>query len=521
MEGLYPFDIDHFDDTINFRSAYKNLFSSITRLGQYTTELLTECVEEDDRHARGQKEEDSYLKVTFMSEKENQEKITKLFSVWLEYYVTYIESMRETQTFIIEGKKVRTTLGVHIFTELTRLNYLLQRPRLMVDMYEEEMPSLEHTQHPSWVTIVNSFDITNQYEEKEGKDADVESRLETLKSLWSRPIMRYTQTQVQTVVLFLTQQLNDVKTDSVLEFKRVFEWLWLRVCEIQKELYTHDVLDDEHMRILVLSSGPLYAANKNFGVFVSFYLGEIMRRLFYYEMLSKRQMSMVDIGLSSPTILRIAEKCKAWIENLVNFFAEEAFIDLYVESCTDSYAFVGDDSWFKYSWPQKIHSRAACLAELRPHLYRRYFSESRASRVSILNSVNISHVSRSFVLKAISQYIQIKLGGASAVKWYQGVVIHSNDIYMSTYNLQANMAPFLIQVLSTYWAYDRGHVWKSDDFYESLALWFYLLRTRYKNMLFDHDLTRFVDAAIGPPKDSEAGALSDQIIEELPLGFLL
>lgn len=520
MEGLFPFDIDHFDDTINFRTAYKNLFQNITRLGQYTTDLLKQCLEEDERHEKEREEDDIYLRTTFMSEEEHRTKIQKLFDVWLEYYVTYIESMREVQIFIIEGKKIRITLGVHIFCELTRLNYLLQRPRLMVDMYEEEMPSLEHTEHPSWVTIVNSFDISNQYEEKEDKDTDVETRLAALKSLWSRPIMLYTQSQVQIVILFLTQQLNEVKSDSVIEFKRVFEWLWLRVCELQKEVWPQDVLDEEGMRLLVLSAPPggkdQFAANKDFGVFVAFYMGEIARRLFYYDMLSKRKMQSVDLGLFSPQ----GEKTRSWIEHIVNFFAEEAFTDLYVESCNDAYAFVGDDHWFKYIWPQKIHSRAACLAELRPHLYRRFFSESRASRISILNSVNTSHISRSFILKAISQYIQIKLGGATAVKWDQGVVIHSNDIVMSTYNLQANQAPFLLQVLSTYWAYDRGQVWKCDDFYESLAVWFHLLRTRYHNTLFGHDLKKFVDAAIGPPASGGEGANPSQM-EDLPLGFLL
>lgn len=518
-EGLLPFDIDHFDDTLDFRSAYKNLFLSITRLGQYTTELLQQCVEEDERHLIESAKEDSYLRTTFVSEKEVREKTLKLFHVWQEYFVIHTELMHETQMFVIEGKKVRITLGVHIFTELTRLNYLLERPRLMVDMYEEEMQSLENTHHPSWIEIVNSFDISKQYEEKEDKDAEVESRLVALKTLWKRPVMRYTQTQIQMVILFLTQQLNEVKSDSIIEFKRVFEWLWLRIAEIQQEIHTQDVLDDESMRVLINPKASLYCANKDFGIFISFYFGEILRRFFYYEMLSKKKLEIgglefrVELGIITP-------KVKSWVECVVNFFAEEAFIDLYVESCVESYAFVGDDKWFKYIWPQKVHSRAACLAELRPHLYRRFFSESRASRASILSSINTSHVSRSFVFKAISQYIQIKLGGASAVKWYDGVVIHSHEIHMSSYNLRSNLAPFLLQVFSTYWAYDQGCVWKSDNFYESLAVWFHLLRTRYQSTLFGHDLTRFVDAAIGLPPSSSTEILN-QNQEGIPTGFLL
>jgi hypothetical protein len=522
-EGLLPFSIDHFDDTLNFRTAYKNLFASITRLGQYTTELLQQCLEEDERHFIESEREDNYLRTTFVSEKEVKERTLKLFNAWLEYFVVHTELMHEIQMFVIEGKKVRITLGVHIFTELTRLNYLLERPRLMVDMYEEEMQSLENTHHHSWIEIVNSFDISKQYEEKEDKDAEVESRLVALKTLWKRPVMYYTQTQVQMVILFLTQQLNEVKSDSMVEFKRVFEWLWLRIAEIQKEIHTQDVLDDESMRVVVDTKESLYCANKDFGIFVSLYMGEMLRRFFYYEMLSKKKIEIE--GLESRIHLKSQiDKCRLWVESVVNFFAEEAFVDLYVESCAESYAFVGDDKWFKYIWPQKVHSRAACLAELRPHLYRRFFSESRASRASILSSINTSHVSRCFVFKAISQYIQIKLGGASAVKWYEGVVIHSHEIYMSSYNLRANLAPFLLQVFSTYWAYDQGCVWKSDDFYESLAVWFHLLRTRYQSTLFGHDLTRFVDAAIGPPSptgEEREVEILNQNQERLTTGFLL
>lgn len=520
MEGLFPFDIDHFDDTINFRTAYKTLFESIVRLGVHNYELLKQCAEEDERHEKEMQEEDNYLRTTFVSEVEQQQSLRKLYSVWLEYFVTYTESMREVQMYIMDGKKIKTTLGLHVFTELTRLNYLINRPRLMVDMYEEEMQSLEKTRHPFWIVAASSFDISGQYEEKEDKDADVESRLLIWKALWSRPIMRYSQVQVEMVILFLTQQLNEVTSESVVEFKSIVDWLWLRICELQKELHPKNILDSEHMRQLVLNTdeGPLFSASKDFGVFVTYYMGEICRRLYYYELLSKRCITQSDLNTNLKTKV---EKCKAWIEHVIHFFAEEAFTDLYVESCADAYAFVGDDYWFKYSNAQKVHSRAACLAELRPHLYRRYFSESRASRESILSSINTSHISRSFVLKAISQYIQIKLGGASAVKWYQGVVLHSNDIYMSAYNLRANMAPFLLQVLSTYWAYDQGRVWKCDDFYESLAVWFHLLRTRYNSTLFGHDLSRFVDAAIGLKEDVPLVRNQEFEHTQLPVGFLL
>jgi hypothetical protein len=115
------------------------------------------------------------------------------------------------------------------------------------------------------------------------------------------------------------------------------------------------------------------------------------------------------------------------------------------------------------------------------------------------------------------------MGGATEVRWYQGVVIHSNDIYMSTYNLQNNMAPFLLQVLSTYWAYDEGTVWKCDEFYETLCVWFRLLRNRYAGQLFGYDLSKFVYDAIGSlendEEEEEVGGSNG--VGALPVGFLL
>lgn len=527
VSNLLPFEVDHFDDRINWRTAYKKLFKRITRVGLFTTEHIERCVREDEQHERDAQDESNFLQKarrTYMSEPDAQRQVRQVYDAWLEYYVIHMEDMREVREYTINGRKVRTSLGLHIFTELTRLNYLLERPRLMVDLYEEEMASLEHTRHPSWVSIVNTFDITGQYEEKEDKDEHVESRHEMLKTLWKRPILMYTQTQAEMVVLFLTQQLNDVKSDSMAEFKSMFEWLWIRVGQLMMEAWPGTVMDDPEMRICVQPEQQLYTFNRDFGVFVACYMGEVLRRFFYYELLSKRLISMDTVspegGVPSFGKAQIVS-CKEWIAYLISFFADEAFTDLYTETCNESYAFVGDDVWFKYKFPLKVHSRAACLEEMRPHLYRRFFSESRASKASVLNSIETSHVSRFFVLKAISQYIQIKTGGATTMDWYKGVVIHSNDIYMSTYNLQANMAPLLLQVFSIHWAYWNGRVWKCDQFYECIACWFYLLRAHYNCKLFGHDLTYFVSECIGDEQQQQHRRRDKGIVVNSKEAFLL
>ena len=75
LEGLLPIEIDHFDDTLHYTSAYKILFERITRLGQMTTEYINRTFEEDDAHAAQLKEDEYASKRTFMSEPREREKI--------------------------------------------------------------------------------------------------------------------------------------------------------------------------------------------------------------------------------------------------------------------------------------------------------------------------------------------------------------------------------------------------------------------------------------------------------------
>jgi hypothetical protein len=102
----------------------------------------------------------------------------------------------------------------------------------------------------------------------------------------------------------------------------------------------------------------------------------------------------------------------------------------------------------------------------------------------------------SIYTKALSSYIQIKSGGTD-IKWLEGVVIDCDHINMSAYMLQTNTAPMMLQTLSSYYAYDQSRVFMSDNIYECIGVWFYILRDRYQSLLFGYDLSKFVDEAIG------------------------
>lgn len=497
LGAMMPYEIDFFDDNVNFRTHFRIFYERINALGKYTTQKIARCVEEDESSP-----EDSLN--TYLSDPREQREIRHLFETWRNHYIVYLEDMQEIRHVTtaeldpetLKRRKLKDSHGLHVFMEITRLFALLNYPRILLGLEDEV--ALENMEHPLWVSIASSFDISAQYEAKEERDEEVEERYARLRVMWSKPILSYTLVETIHLILFLTQQLNDINLTSLAEFTHVFEVVWIRAAHLAQEYHPADVLDDPEMCKLIMPDEvpPLYVCNRDFHMFCSFYLGEVMRRLFYTEMLSKRAMALPELVPAKRQLY--AETTKKWAATIIEGFADEAFSDLYGETCNDAYSFVGDDRWFKYKWANRVHSRGACLLEMRPHLYRRFHSEGYASKRSIIESINTSHVSRLFFLKAVSTYIQIKSGNSN-IKWFSGVVVASDGIKMSAYNLSSNMSPQLLQVLSTFYAYDQTQVYITDNIYESIAIWFYLLTTRYKNQLYGHSLLQFSKAVLSGP----------------------
>lgn len=515
-----PYTLDLFDDSSNFRTKFKFFFEHVQALGTLTTDYLKRCAEEDDDDQERGEDEVS----TFVSSAYERNRLRRIFNAWQESFVVCMENMREIRHHTLpksvfgvdaDGKqrKLKTTFGMHVFCELTRLNVLLNRPAILgeqnnIDTIPLEelttdnyvlMLSLKRTLHPLWISVVSTYDISALYETKEDPDAEVEALLVKMKAMWPKPIMQYTQSEVCQIIFFLTQQLNEIPTlptaDGISlmdEYRSIFNAVWLRVGYIMQELHDASVMDDPVMRQPVIDG--YFSFSRNFATFCSFYLGEIMRRFFYYDAIARNRIT--DPALANAKQLGAA--VFAWITQVVDTFADEAFEDLYHSVNSDGYQFVGDDGWFKFMWPQKIHSRGACITAFRPHLYKRFFSEAQLNKRAVLNSAKTSHVARLFVFKAIDEYIKIKVPN---VHWINAVVTANGDIEMSAYKLDTedvSLAPVLLQVFSSYWAYDKGRVWVCDDIFESIGVWFWLLMTRYNCVLFDRDLSEIVKQVVPP-----------------------
>ena len=525
--SVFPYDLDMFDDSENFRTKFRKFFANVDKLGKYVTSLLARLIAEqeafnaliDDAEERDEPFED--VATTFLSDTSLQLHLTSIYDAWCEALVTEMEGMREIRHYSLSeehfglganGKPqvFKNTNGAHVFFELTRVNYLVHYPQLLSEMenlslYDESdlttthyfmLHSLKMTKHKSWVAIVDSFDISSLYDEKEAPDEEVEEMRANIKALWDKPIMQYTQSQVQMIVFFLTQQLNDVPTSEggkvVEEYRRVFLVVWLRIAQFFIEFQPATTLDCETLRKGPFDTGDATdintcSVNQQFVGFCFFYMGELLRRFFYYDHLVKNSMREVPQNVE-----KLTQSTKTWVSRICESLAEDAFDDLYTNGLPIAYAFVGDDGYFKFS-KAAVHSRGACIAEFRAHLHRRYFSEAQVTRRSVLSSTNESYVSRLFVLRLIDAHLRIHL---TRVRWLNAVLVMNDDIELSAYKLETNLVPVIIQVFSSFWAYDRGRVYICDDIYETVAVWFWLLATRYKGVLYDCDLTHFVRQVI-------------------------
>jgi hypothetical protein len=519
--SVLPYEYDFFNDGENFRTVYKKTFANIDKLGRYTTMLLQKLVEEDERFQTRVDEAEENEQVfderatTFLSDGHLQMTLRELFHRWQEHMITDMESMRELRHYVVPlagGKtdSIKDAHGSHIFLELTRLNYLLHYPQLLDEqenlaMYEESelstehymmLHSLERTKHDSWIAIRDSFDISELYGDKEDPDEEVEEQRRDILQMWQSPILKYTQKQVEMIILFLTQQINDVPTTGggvvVQEYRQIFGLVWLRIAQMLIEFHPPTVLNVEEHRNGPFDTGDendvnTCSANKIFIAFCFYYMSELLRRFFYYD----RLVGNVMVG-PIPRLAALTASAKQWIHDITHSMGDDAFDDIYMSTLPIAYSFVGDDNFFKAS-RTAVHSRGACIAAFRPHLHKRYFSEAQITRDSVLNSTHKNYASRLFVLHVIDTHLRIHL---KQVRWLNAVLVMNDGIEMSAYKLETNLVPVILQVFSSFWVYDQARVHICDNVNEAVGVWFWLLKTRYRSTLFDCNMSLFVNQVV-------------------------
>lgn len=450
MRALEPYDVDYFDEKTHYTVQFERQQERLKALGTFTTACLR----------AGQSE---------------TRQVNHLYNVWLDHFVTHHAHLMELR---MHPRLGTTFFGLQVFVELTRLFYLSQQP--LMQLFPEHVPvSLEQdTKHPSWVVAFKSYDISDQYEEKEEQDTNVEDRLVRMKAVWSKDIAAMSQSETVMLTFYLSQMLATLQQPCVDEFRTIATALWHRMAVLMQEYHDETVLDEPTMRHVL---GPnRCCANRTYMGLVSIYMGEVARRVYYLD--NKRE-RILDLP-------RQEDGMRIFLLDMIRHMSSDVFRDVWLKTANKRYNFAGDKYWYAFYYPTGVYNLSECLLQLRPHLYRRYHSERNVQQSVIVNVDEHPE----FVLDALDTYLSVQTQGA--VKWHEAVVVYSHEIPLSAYNMTTNKCPLLVQVMATFLAYDQGHVARAATVTQALVHWFYLLRTRYNSTLHGVDLS-FIKVAGG------------------------
>jgi len=248
---------------------------------------------------------------------------------------------------------------------------------------------------------------------------------------------------------------------------------------------THDpqTLDVEEMRMEIVPNEE-YAYNRLFLAFCSFYIIQVDRHVFWTQLLRSSP------SLKVPDIEQITQYFMTWFTHEVDLMSSDNFETLVQSVLDEAYLFPGDELWFKFQWPTNVYNRGACITALRPHLYNQYYSESYLTKAAMLRAAKTQHTARLFVMKTVEQLLQRY---NTDLRWCDGVKINNDEIESQDWKMTERICPLLIQPMANYWVYWDEHVFETEDIFQSIALWFWIVKRDCKNELFKYDLSETIN----------------------------
>lgn len=389
--------------------------------------------------------------------------LEQIHAQWLKALIVDYALYGEMKTY----GNIRTCPAVQIFTELSRTHFIL--------MYE---------------TIVRENDIVAQTGEYDDKFL-ISFRMDMCDYMdggdrWKRPIMMYRQQDVMDTLLMLSEKIDQLPYAAVPEVRRVLDVLYTRNSVFLCETSTEEILNVNGMRTSVPDLGLV--PSRHYLTFCTIYFHAIQRRLFYLDNIKHGPRRNIDAS--------VIERVRQWIVDLVDGLGPEGFEDCYSKACEEAYNFPGDREWFRYRYPDLPAQTGAILDCFRKDHAKRYFTEYRVSKESVLGAVNqtshTGHTARIFILNAIDQYMKTQFG----VPWRDGLVIDNNALEGAQIKLFRSKAPYFLQLFSRYWVYDRAVIYPCDSIYESLANWLYIIKVRHHSSIFGVSVERLISKII-------------------------
>lgn len=484
MENLSPLSYDevYCHPVEDYRSQMSVMYHRLSQWGLLNTRLIAD-----------------------IPQKVSPTHVAHLQSLWSEWLETFLVDFLDDQQ-----------LQVHIFVELCRSNFLIHYNDLM-----EEQQQIESGR------VAPSRNGEKSYRflfKREGEQ---------------KTVFSYTQGDIMSSLLEITVKILYCRQENVQSLREYTDILMLR----------HGLLFCQENGPGVLDVAHMYDAERkrphvDYAYFSAIYFRAILRRFFFkdlFELVSPVEMvrewvevdhlfkivedamrsdhvvedamrsdpvvedamrsdQVVEDATESHAMVReVAKSVERWFEGEVcNSLGADGYDETYKAACELAYVFPGDLQWFRYREPGNVENVQTILGVIRKPLADRFASEGVISKQVVLAAMNADdhqgHCARMFLLLAVGQYMQTFY----EFDWYEAVVVTNEKLESVDYKFYREKSPTLVQRFSFFEVCHRGRVVNTDSIYETLAVWFLIVKHVYQSHIFEYDLTRCVEKALAP-----------------------
>jgi len=173
----------------------------------------------------------------------------------------------------------------------------------------------------------------------------------------------------------------------------------------------------------------------------------------------------------------------------------ENFEEDYAKACEEGYSFPGDLEWFRFRFTDIPPQTGPMLDCFRKDLAKQFYTNYRVSQEVVMSAAQQSshsgHASRIFIFNLFDQYMRIHY----KIPWKDAVLITNSALSKSENEkklFSKKSAPLLVQVFSKFWVYYDKKVYMTDDIYEAISYWMYLLKVNCGGKLFGVDLNELI-----------------------------
>lgn len=281
--------------------------------------------------------------------------LKQLYKQWMEVFVG--DRIKNSEVRSITGDTpgasgARYSFQMQLFAELSRMNVLLMKHKVAEQKRELETYtnaeyakymvkwSLSCAEHAFWKEVAR------------GKFAQI----------WMKPVFKYTQREVMSMVQFISSALNDLPScDMHLndDLKMLWECLYYRNGKFLLKTKSENVLDVPEMRLRINTPAHLHSQigqciwyiNRDYLMFCTAYFGEWQYRIYYIKLYGKKNRLR---GYATPrgkrVIQQMTSRCTRWCKALCSEVVPESVRQLYGKELSPiAYRFPGKDKR-AFSW---------------------------------------------------------------------------------------------------------------------------------------------------------------------------